>query len=383
MYMFEGMLEVVARVLEFLFFHKICRLIDTSLKKTVQRVSKSKIPTPSGHALDGKIVRLFYDDTFKSYFRRLTYSPDGMLLLVPSGIIEHQESAEKIVNCIHIFSRHTLREPIAVLPSHEEVTNAVRCCPMYFKLRKEGPSSMMDLPYRMVFAVATDKSVMIYDTQQISPIAVISNIHYTRVTDIAWSSDGRILIASSSDGYCSIIHFDEGELGETYEKAPEIVEPKKNEVRQDTKETKSLLDTTLDQSTNAIDIDISQEKSKEILSSEKEMQSPKENNTGKKITPLKENKNDTEMKSPKKNEEEKISASEIKQKENNDNTNNASADDEDDFHLVLEDTITDTDKLKATPPKTKESEKPATPIAARTPRRVSLITLSSPKGKKL
>lgn len=30
------------------------------------------------------------------------------------------------------------------------------------------------------------------------------------------SSDGQILIASSSDGYCSIIHFEEGELGKTY-----------------------------------------------------------------------------------------------------------------------------------------------------------------------
>lgn len=30
------------------------------------------------------------------------------------------------------------------------------------------------------------------------------------------SSDGQILIASSSDGYCSIIHFEEGELGKIY-----------------------------------------------------------------------------------------------------------------------------------------------------------------------
>lgn len=45
---------------------------------------------------------------------------------------------------------------------------------------------MIALPYRMIFAVATQHSIMIYDTQQISPIAVISNIHYTRLTDVAW-----------------------------------------------------------------------------------------------------------------------------------------------------------------------------------------------------
>ena len=73
-----------------------------------------------------------------------------------------------------------------VLPSLDESTIAVRCCPLYFELRENGPISVIPLPYRMVFAVATQRSVFIYDTQQISPIAVISNIHYTRLTDVAW-----------------------------------------------------------------------------------------------------------------------------------------------------------------------------------------------------
>lgn len=73
-----------------------------------------------------------------------------------------------------------------MLPSYEEVTSAIRCCPVFFKLRIDGPTSMMDLPYRMIFAVTTDNSVMIYDTQQTSPIAIISNIHYTRLTDVSW-----------------------------------------------------------------------------------------------------------------------------------------------------------------------------------------------------
>ena len=73
-------------------------------------MSKSKIPTPPGHSLEGKVVRLFYDDTLKSFFRRLTYTPDGQLIIVPSGIIEPQEPNEKITNCTVIFSRHSLKE---------------------------------------------------------------------------------------------------------------------------------------------------------------------------------------------------------------------------------------------------------------------------------
>ena len=36
------------------------------------------------------------------------------------------------------------------------------------------------------------------------------------------SDDGRILIASSTDGYCSIIHFQKGELGQEYKKQSDI-----------------------------------------------------------------------------------------------------------------------------------------------------------------
>ena len=76
--------------------------------------------------------------------------------------------------------------PLAILPSYDEITIAVRCCPIYFKLRLDGPASVAALQYRIVFAVATQKSVLIYDTQQFAPIAVISNMHYTRLTDISW-----------------------------------------------------------------------------------------------------------------------------------------------------------------------------------------------------
>lgn len=68
----------------------------------------------------------------------------------------------------------------------------------------------------MVFAIATRSSVYFYDTQQRTPFAVVSNIHYARLTDLAWSEDGEILVVSSTDGFCSIIAFEKGELGAVY-----------------------------------------------------------------------------------------------------------------------------------------------------------------------
>lgn len=71
----------------------------------------------------------------------------------------------------------------------------------------------------MILAVATDCDIILYDTQQLTPFAYFQKIHYTRITDISWSSDGLLLIASSTDGFCTLITFEPNELGITYIKA--------------------------------------------------------------------------------------------------------------------------------------------------------------------
>jgi chromatin assembly factor 1 subunit B len=45
---------------------------------------------------------------------------------------------------------------------------------------------MFALPYRMILAVATQTSVLLYDTQQPEPFGIVTNIHYTRLTDVTW-----------------------------------------------------------------------------------------------------------------------------------------------------------------------------------------------------
>lgn len=45
---------------------------------------------------------------------------------------------------------------------------------------------MFSLPYRMVYAIATQDSVLIYDTQQQTPLCAISNLHYATFTDLTW-----------------------------------------------------------------------------------------------------------------------------------------------------------------------------------------------------
>ena len=42
------------------------------------------------------------------------------------------------------------------------------------------------LQYRMVYAVASLDSVLLYDTQHHAPFGFVSNIHYAGITDLTW-----------------------------------------------------------------------------------------------------------------------------------------------------------------------------------------------------
>ncbi|KAH7196754.1 WD40-repeat-containing domain protein [Fusarium flagelliforme] len=243
-------------------------------------------PKPSSAMSSGlgmKNANLYANETLTSFFRRLTFTPDGSLLLTPSGQYQNQHLSERdakptyeVINTVYIYTRGGINKPpIAHLPGHKKPSVVVKCSPIYYTLRQSppvtrnitidtssseepipslpeplskpspapsvmdpppppsstsesktsssdaasstpGPKPAFSLPYRMVYAVATQDSVLLYDTQQKTPICVVSNLHCATFTDLAWSSDGLTLMISSSDGFCSTLSFTAGELGEVY-----------------------------------------------------------------------------------------------------------------------------------------------------------------------
>ncbi|KAI7786657.1 chromatin assembly factor 1 subunit B [Diaporthe eres] len=184
----------------------------------------------------------------------------------------------EVVNTVYIYTRGGINKPpTAHLPGHKKPSVCVRCSPIFYTLRTSPPStkhitidtssseepipslpeplskpspamSVMDpppppssepmgrslsttsettstsagpkaafaLPYRMVYAVATQDSVFIYDTQQQTPICIVSNLHCATFTDLAWAADGTTLFITSSDGFCSTVSFAPTDLGEVY-----------------------------------------------------------------------------------------------------------------------------------------------------------------------
>ena len=163
---------------------------------------------------------LFCDETVPTFFRRLCFSPDGSLLLTPTGNLqmekENMDSPKESLHTVHVFHRDNLKAPVFYFP-FEHATCAVQFSPVIYKNR-EGRKSWTTLPYRMVFAVGSLKRVALFDTQSQYPFSVIENLHYAPITDLAWSSDGETLIISSQDGYCSIVKFQKDQLGEKLSK---------------------------------------------------------------------------------------------------------------------------------------------------------------------
>lgn len=218
-----------------------------------------------------KSYNIYANETLTSFFRRLTFSPDGSLLFTPAGQYknvrhlgaESGKSVDQIINTVYIYSRGGLNKPpVAHLPGHKKPSIAVRCSPIRYNLRlaaptknitidtsstaddiaplpgpmvtaknvpthtamepppltgfpspapsvsapsprprdaepkpaPEGPQPAFALPYRIVYAVATQDAVYVYDTQQQTPLCIVSNLHFATFTDLCWCVSTSVIV---------------------------------------------------------------------------------------------------------------------------------------------------------------------------------------------
>ena len=128
--------------------------------------------------------------------RRAAWSPDGLFAVVPAGL--YQSSAASAPYYVsHVIARRNPTKSFALLPSGRKPSIAVKFCPTLFKLSRHGgkeavgegvptpeklfatplkgsqaaqdAQSGFNMPYKMIFAVATTNSILVYDTEQVSP----------------------------------------------------------------------------------------------------------------------------------------------------------------------------------------------------------------------
>ncbi|OMH80247.1 Chromatin assembly factor 1 subunit B [Zancudomyces culisetae] len=209
--------------------------------------NKSK---PDGPTCNSTSFKLFHDDNLNSFFRRLSFSPDGSMLYVPTGVYK-----EKITNAdgrtikvpptetVYCWSREALLgNPDFHFPGHKKPTVATSVCPVKFKIDDRGDGNGDDndneneygdtSKYFSIVAVASQNAVVIYglDTpsteyiqnssdqplppvKKSSAIAYLGGLHYGTLTDLSWSPNGQCLILVSTDGFATVVTFDLNELG--------------------------------------------------------------------------------------------------------------------------------------------------------------------------
>jgi chromatin assembly factor 1 subunit B len=70
--------------------------------------------------------------------------------------------------------------------------------------KENDKNEIFDLPYKMIFAIATIDQVLLYSTSSLLPVAIFGNMHYASITDLSFKGCS-VLGVSSCDGFCSFI----------------------------------------------------------------------------------------------------------------------------------------------------------------------------------
>eukprot|EP00892_Ulva_mutabilis_P006835 jgi/Ulvmu1/4523/UM002_0249.1 len=205
---------------------------------------------PSSAKDSARATHIFQDECLNTFFRRLSFSPEGSFVVAPAATMGPLAQAPQCAAAIALFSRQNLTRPLALLPTITSASTCVRFCPVFFASAHAAGSEKEDdsqkqagkadgcaidtaketatgasagsvspfrLGYKLVYAVGTTDSILLYDTDDVRPLAVLGAVHLKHITDLAWSPDGKYLVATSHDGYCTIVSFDVGELGRPLE----------------------------------------------------------------------------------------------------------------------------------------------------------------------
>lgn len=66
----------------------------------------------------------------------------------------------------------------------------------------------------MIFAIATDDEIMLYDTNNLKCLMRVKNLHYYTIYDMSWNAKGDKIIICSKDGFLSTIDLKNYKFGD-------------------------------------------------------------------------------------------------------------------------------------------------------------------------
>lgn len=151
---------------------------------------------------ESKISKPFVKAADQSQVTRLSWSPDGSVIVAPHAINNRFPTAQ-------LINRNHWR-PGLDLVGHEKHVVCARYNPnLLRKSTATGHSVMICLALG-----SKDRSVSVWTTLGRRAFLVIRDLFTNSVSDLTWSSDGKELLACSLDGSISYMAFTREEIGE-------------------------------------------------------------------------------------------------------------------------------------------------------------------------
>ncbi|TFK49367.1 WD40 repeat-like protein [Heliocybe sulcata] len=164
-----------------------------------------KIWRTTDWGLEAEVTKPFEDSPGSTFFRRLSWSPDGAHITASNAT-----NNKGFVFIAAVISRNTWTSEISLV-GHENTIEVASYNPHIFLRDPDGEVKTSNI-CSVVALGADDRSVSVWQTKSARPIIVAKEAFDRQIMDLSWSWDGLTLYAVSSDGTLGVFNFEREEL---------------------------------------------------------------------------------------------------------------------------------------------------------------------------
>ncbi|KAF5366743.1 hypothetical protein D9758_006545 [Tetrapyrgos nigripes] len=164
-----------------------------------------KIWRTTDWGLEAEVKKPFEDSPGSTFFRRLSWSPDGAHITASNAT-----NNKGFVFIAAVITRGTWTSEISLV-GHENTVEVASYNPHIFLRNPSAPVATSNI-CSVVALGADDRSVSVWQTKSARPLIVAKEVFERQIMDLSWSWDGMTLYAASSDGTIAVFNFEPDEM---------------------------------------------------------------------------------------------------------------------------------------------------------------------------
>jgi len=160
--------------------------------------------------LEHTVSAPFQASPLTTYFRRLSWSPDGQLISAANAV-------NGPVSTVAVISRGTWDAQLSFV-GHEGPVEVTTFSPRLYLTNPDlrnikGTEAFVENIKQIVACAGQDRTLSIWRAPDSRPFAITQELAAKPISDLAWSNDGYNLFFASLDGTIAVCQFAEQELG--------------------------------------------------------------------------------------------------------------------------------------------------------------------------